>query len=110
MPGYTSPDNRLTYTFDTSALLEIEIRNDQWSKVDCNVFRSWTGQRRLNGEQYVGPRYNFLTNEELTSDDSVVPCEWFVKCGNMATTMRAHPVLGSVPICDRCDALVESMA
>lgn len=29
-------------------------------------------------------------------------CEWFVMCTNEATTTQSHPVLGDVPICDRC--------
>ena len=32
-------------------------------------------------------------------------CEWFALCGNYATHTRTHPVLGEVPICDRCEAL-----
>jgi hypothetical protein len=31
-------------------------------------------------------------------------CEWFPKCTNPATAERAHPLLGSVPICGRCAA------
>ena len=33
-------------------------------------------------------------------------CQWFLKCANEATTTEPHPVLGAVPICDRCAALV----
>jgi len=60
---FTSPDPRLEYDFDTGATLEIQVReNSDWSKVDPNVFRSWTGLRRINGEHYDGPNYYFLTN------------------------------------------------
>lgn len=37
------------------------------------------------------------------------PCEWFALCTNDATKMRKHPILGNVPICDRCDAKVEKL-
>lgn len=29
-------------------------------------------------------------------------CMWFAMCKNEATTMVAHPVLGSVPTCTSC--------
>lgn len=38
-----------------------------------------------------------------------VLCMWFALCENDATTRRHHPVLGEVPICDRCDARIEAI-
>lgn len=35
-------------------------------------------------------------------------CEWFAMCLNVATTTQPHPILGPVPICDRCKAKVEA--
>lgn len=32
-----------------------------------------------------------------------VPCQWFALCTSHATTTRAHPALGDVPICQRCN-------
>lgn len=29
-------------------------------------------------------------------------CQWFALCENEATTTEPHPVLGNVPICQRC--------
>lgn len=29
-------------------------------------------------------------------------CEWFLFCENEATSEQSHPILGRVPICDRC--------
>jgi hypothetical protein len=36
-------------------------------------------------------------------------CQWFATCTNLATTERDHPVLGKVPICDRCEQLIKNM-
>jgi hypothetical protein len=36
-------------------------------------------------------------------------CQWFALCDNIATGTLAHPVLGPVPICDRCAAKVEAI-
>ena len=36
------------------------------------------------------------------------PCAWFAGCGRRATGMMPHPVLGEVPICDRCRKIVEA--
>lgn len=34
-------------------------------------------------------------------------CEWFVLCDNAAVATEPHPILGAVPICQRCaDMLV----
>jgi hypothetical protein len=30
------------------------------------------------------------------------PCKWWWLCENEATTTEPHPILGNVPICDRC--------
>lgn len=29
-------------------------------------------------------------------------CEWFLLCDNQAVGTVAHPILGSVPTCQRC--------
>lgn len=41
--------------------------------------------------------------------DEVQRCEWFALCGNEATTSLPHPVLGDVPVCDRCRKLIEKL-
>jgi hypothetical protein len=39
----------------------------------------------------------------------VTICEWFALCDHAATGTMTHPILGEVPICDRCRAKVESL-
>lgn len=34
-------------------------------------------------------------------------CEWFALCTNVATGYEPHPILGEVPICDRCREKIE---
>ena len=36
-------------------------------------------------------------------------CEWFLVCDNTATKTRSHPILGDVPICDRCDEKISKL-
>lgn len=31
-------------------------------------------------------------------------CEWWLLCDHEATHVHPHPILGDVPICDRCEA------
>ncbi|AYR01207.1 hypothetical protein SEA_SCARLETT_40 [Mycobacterium phage Scarlett] len=36
-------------------------------------------------------------------------CEWFALCDHEATSTEAHPILGEVPICDRCKAKLDRL-
>lgn len=37
-------------------------------------------------------------------------CQWFALCDHPATGTISHPILGDVPICDRCSAKVEALS
>lgn len=37
-------------------------------------------------------------------------CQWFAYCTNDATGTQSHPILGEVPICDRCQGIYDGMA
>lgn len=40
----------------------------------------------------------------------LLTCEWFALCENVATATEPHPILGSIPICERCKAKLEAMS
>lgn len=42
---------------------EIKV-NKAWHAVDEGIFRSWGGERRLNGDTYKGPVY-YLGSEKV---------------------------------------------
>jgi hypothetical protein len=59
-----------TYTDDEARcylcgghVYEVSIRG-RWHKTSAYMFRSWTGSRRIDGENYNGPVY-FLGTEEV---------------------------------------------
>lgn len=37
-------------------------------------------------------------------------CAWFAACDNVSTGTKSHPIIGEVPICDRCRARVDGPA
>lgn len=39
---------------------------------------------------------------EVNTTTGEVICEWFALCDNVAHGVVEHPVLGYVPICERC--------
>lgn len=39
-----------------------------------------------------------------------VPCQWFALCDRDAVNVEPHPVLGEVPICERCQAKVHGLS
>ena len=46
----------LVYYFNVAAFLEVEnASNGDWVQVTCATFRSYAGNRRINGEEYLGP-------------------------------------------------------
>lgn len=34
-------------------------------------------------------------------------CEWYARCTNDAEVLVAHPTIGMIPVCDRCNARQE---
>jgi len=60
----------LVYFFEPYKHLEVELSNGEWNQVTCASFRSYAGNRRINGELYEGPILyhgtNFLYEGPLT--------------------------------------------
>lgn len=53
----------MTATYQPGDLLEIKVHRD-WLKVTGWIFRSWTGDRRVNGVAYTGPVYVLHSDTE----------------------------------------------
>lgn len=60
--------NSATRKFDDSIgdrVLQVSATNpEKWVEVSETIFRSWTGFRRINGEDYHGPVYVFRQSDE----------------------------------------------
>lgn len=48
--------------------------------------------------------------EDEHGDMTEVPCQWFALCDNHAMLTEPHPVLGDVPICQRCKDRIDKLS
>lgn len=74
--------------FDDSVgdrILQVKI-DDDWVEVKEEVFRSWTGHRRINGEDFHGPVYTFGS----TIDS--IPFTGRRECGCSACQQNVEPI------------------
>ena len=63
MAEKTGLTDKPIYDFNTSANLEVYlVGSKRWHRVTCNDFKSWDGERRINGDIYKGPLYAYGTN------------------------------------------------
>lgn len=51
----------------------------------------------------------YALDEDGNEVGDPVQCQWFALCDHDATQLEPHPILGQVPICDRCKAKVDSL-
>ena len=69
---------KLKNDFDDSKNLEVYLpRLDNWYRVTCRDFRSFDGERRINGEIYEGPLYIYGTNRltPFNNTSIIIPSE-----------------------------------
>jgi len=66
-------------------VLQVKM-DDTWIEVKEEVFRSWTGSRRVNGEEFHGPVYNF------GSIDDSIPYTGRRECGCSVCQQNVEPV------------------
>ena len=52
--------------------------------------------------------YGMKKKETMRKPDGI--CKWFLKCEMVATGYMPHPVLGLVPICNRCREKVDRLS
>lgn len=50
----------LEMQFNKAAKLEVKVHN--WVEVSPEIFRSWSGPRKIDDQEYTGPVYLYLTN------------------------------------------------
>ena len=61
---------KLEYDFDTSKNLEIFMAKlDGWFRVTAREFRSFNGDRRINGEPFIGNTYYYNTNKVINCSE-----------------------------------------
>jgi hypothetical protein len=64
-PDLEKPFAPPTDDIATGPILEVQA-NANWVETSEDVFRAWTGGRRINGEEHHGPVYAFGTDTVYT--------------------------------------------
>jgi hypothetical protein len=82
--------------------LQMELDNFEARKPDAAPEEVVAHIRKVMGDdaaEYVAKHVVDLQEGEEGQE-----CKWWAMCDNPATTTEPHPILGDVPICDRCVA------
>jgi hypothetical protein len=56
----------LVINFDPTAKLEVQIRKNVWCETSADIFRSWGGDRRINGKPFISRTWYLHTNKIVT--------------------------------------------
>jgi len=62
----------LTVNFNPTAKLEVEIRTNTWVETSADMFRSWGGNRRVNGKPFNSEVFFLLSNEVATTIETTI--------------------------------------
>lgn len=66
---YTSKDG-LVIDFNPAAKLEVQV-GTHWCETSVDFFRSWGGDRRVNGRPYNGPVYELGSNNQAITTQTL---------------------------------------
>ena len=100
--------SRRHYQAVADVLADLRARFDEGGACQFGVECAADDLAVMFGEDNA--RFNSERFRQACGIVSEAVCEWFALCENPATREHPHPVLGSVPICDRCAAKVEALA
>ena len=68
--GFTG---KLKYDFNESGYLEVYMPTlNDWFRVISKEFRSFNGDRRVNGVEYIGPVYSYGTNDKVNCSEYII--------------------------------------
>lgn len=77
------------------------VTESGWEIVWAKAYYHYEARNALTGE-----RFEYVEGD-LYEKRLQQTCQWFARCENLATHTQSHPILGEVPICDRCQGIVD---
>ena len=75
---------------------------DEFQCMGCCCVRDIEDSIRVDGELYCPDCAGDIYQQG--------ECQWFMNCHRPAVTTRKHPILPDVPICDKCNKVVDSLS
>lgn len=94
------PDKPLVIKYRTI----IQTRHEQLAVDVASTLGPDAAGRRAHWTIVASRRFGDI--DDITVLETYTVCTWFAACDNLAEQTMPHPVLGEVPICDRCRAIV----